>query len=99
MTTNVADQRLMDQLSALIVTNLREVEPGYIRGTLSINGADHHFELIQVVADSQTGEQHATGAEVNHERYDDMQTAYDGIYETIDLDGRQFVCRVIPYCR
>jgi hypothetical protein len=51
------------------------------------------------VADSQTGEQHATGAEVNHERYDDMQTAYDGIYETIDLDGRQFVCRVIPYCR
>jgi hypothetical protein len=98
--TRLEDKKLMHQLGGCVtLSELQEVEPGYILGTLSILGTDHHFELIQVVEDSQTGEQHPTANELNWQRYDEMQTAYDGIYRTVWLDGRQFVCRVHPYCR
>jgi hypothetical protein len=85
---------------------VREAEPGYCLGTLDIAGTPHHLELIQVVQDSQTGEQGAMGAgltyeqwSLNQQRLDDMQfLSDDGIYQTVELDGREWVCRLFPHC-
>lgn len=90
---------------SISVKPIREVEPGYLLGTLFIEGVEHHLELIEVVEDSQTGAQQVAAQEdfdqwaLNQQRYDEMQTAYDGIYYTVPFDGRTFVCRMHPYCK
>ena len=93
--------KVLEFQPSISVKSLREVEPGYFLGTMYIEGVEHHFEMIEVVADTQTGEQHPHGGRDldNFQRYDDMQMAYDGIYQTVDFDGRTFVCRVHPYCQ
>ena len=93
--------KVLEFQPSISVKSLREVEPGYFLGTMYIEGVEHHFEMIEVVADTQTGEQHSHGGRDldNFQRYDDMQMAYDGIYQTVDFDGRTFVCRVHPYCQ
>ena len=87
------------------VKPLVEVEPGYLLGTMFIEGVEHHLELIEVVEDSQTGEQHVPNKgdfgvwAINCDRYESMQAAYDGIYYTVQFGGRTFVCRMHPYCK
>jgi len=98
------DKPLQIELS-ISVKPLVEVEPGYLLGTMFIEGVEHHLELIEVVEDSQTGEQQVPNKgdfeqwAVNQQRYDDMQTAYAGIYHTVQFAGRTFVCRMHPYCK
>ena len=41
------------------VKAVREVEPGYLLGTMYVEGIEHHLELIEVVENTQTGEQEA----------------------------------------
>jgi hypothetical protein len=88
------------------LTPLDEVEPGFLKGTMFIEGVEHHFEMIEVAHDSQTGEQQVVAGRgtyeewaINQQRYDDMQTACDGIYDTVPVNGRTFVCRLYPYCQ
>ena len=89
---------------------LEEYEPGYFLGTILILGTAHHVELIEV--EEREGarlvqepvlrepEQNSGQEECeNLSRYEDMQHSYDGIYHTVDFDGRTFVCRIHPYCR
>jgi len=92
---------------------LEEYEPGYFLGTIRILGTAHHFELIEVAEreHTRTGElvqepvfrepEQNSGQDEceNLSRYEDMQHSYDGIYHTVDFDGRTFVCRIHPYCR
>ena len=90
---------------SISVRPLEEVEPGYFLGTMYIEGVEHHLEMIEVVEDSQTGEQQVAGRDdyeswaINQQRYDDMQAEYDGIYYTVAFNGRTFVCRLHPYCK
>jgi hypothetical protein len=90
---------------SISVKPAKEVEPGYLLGTMFIEGVEHHLELIEVVEDSQTGEQQVPNKgnfdqwALNRQRYDEMQAAYDGIYYPVEFDGRTFVCRVHPYCK
>jgi hypothetical protein len=90
---------------SISVKPLVEIEPGYLLGTMFIEGVEHHVELIEVVEDSQTGEQHVPDKgdfeawSVNEARYNEMQATYEGIYYTVQFDGRTFVCRMMPYCK
>jgi hypothetical protein len=87
------------------VTPLDEVEPGFLKGTLFIDGVAHHIEMIEVAPDTQTGEQQVVGRgryeewAINQQRYDDLQMVCDGIYDTVTVNGRTFVCRLYPYCQ
>lgn len=90
---------------SISVKPLVEVEPGYLLGTMFIEGVEHHLELIEVVEDTQTGEQQVPNKgnfdqwALNQQRYDEMQGTCDGIYYTVQFDGRSFVCRLHPYCK
>jgi hypothetical protein len=91
-------------IKPMVWNDFREVEPGYILGTLAVFGVLHHMEYIRVV-DDENGLQSAwidesEGAENNNiSRFEDMQQASEGRYCTLQLPGfeGEWVCHVTPY--
>lgn len=85
---------------------VREEMPGYMLGSVSILGTDHHLELIEVLSGNEgfaqvprvEDEDGNSLENDNDSRYDAMQQNDAGIYQTVELDGRQWVCHVTPYC-
>jgi hypothetical protein len=84
--------------------NCEQCEAGYFLGTLEITGVLHHVELIEVVEDSQTGEQQVPNKgdfdewTLNQQRYENIAGFNDNEpFCTIEYDGHEFVCVITPY--
>lgn len=91
---------------------LEEHEPGYLLGTISILGVDHHIELIEVeyrnggvykgvpqVEQRPTCHDDASGDGNNNDsRWEALCDLTDsGRFQPVELDGRQWVLYVTPF--
>lgn len=85
-----------------ITSEFKEEEPGYLLGTMTINGQFHHMEALRVV--DVDGMQEVWQPEDkewnnNHQRMDGIQAYYDGYYLPTEVDGfpGEYVIIITPY--
>lgn len=75
-------------------------EESVLHSTLEILGVPHHVDFIEV-HDVDQGEGAVQEPVLDpHNRYEDMQRAYEGRYQAVQLPGhpgKRFVVLVLPY--
>lgn len=107
-TINVATKTLYIITVMGLPVEVEEHEPGYLLGTVQILGHDHHLELIEIAPNDSDGCQQPhlhlsiDGCEEgnnNDTRYANLLNITDEAMDTVQLDGREFVCVVTPYGR
>jgi hypothetical protein len=65
-------------------------------GTLYILGVPHHMELIQVMV-GRDHVQHAVSPMMESSLDAMWEIGAEGAFQTIELDGKEYVCNVIPH--
>lgn len=84
-----------------IAQALREVEPGYLLGTITINKVMHHMEAIRAFSNNGMLEvwHPEDGESNNEERMDALQAYYDGHYHLTTFEGfeGQYAVVIFPY--
>jgi hypothetical protein len=78
------------------IGNIRKLDgEETLLGTINILGVEHHIEFIRV--EEQGGLQESVNDP--HDRFADMQSAYEGYYQTVHVPGfeGEYVVSVLPY--
>lgn len=83
---------------------LEEVEPGYLLGTIEILGTSFHVEAILVADNDETGVQQGIDEDEEGSNYERIERLFQfadvnaARFQTVEIEGREFVLAITPFC-